>query len=255
MENKNTVTEIDLLDLLRYLFVPKRICIAMAAAVLAVALLAIYNHVTYVPEYKAKSTLYILKQDAEKTLASSSDFSTALNVVNDCAYILKMESVLGEVIEELNLDTSYSALKGKISVNNPNETRVLEVTARALSPDLAVRIADSVCRIGTQKINESVGFMQVHVTEEAQRDSAPCNKPGLKSYVLAGLLVAVVVYAVYFVLYMLDDGIHSDEDVQRYLGLSVLGRIPALEAISRQSRYEYGGYGRSGTRKKRKQTH
>lgn len=84
---------------------------------------------TYVPKYEAKATLYILKQDASKT-AASSDFSTALSVVNDCAYILRMESVLDEVIEELGLNTNYSTLRSRISTSNPEETRILEVRHR-----------------------------------------------------------------------------------------------------------------------------
>lgn len=252
MANNNTISaEIDLVELFRYLFKPKKILIALAAMIVAVAALAGYYHMTYVPKYEAKATLYILKQDAEKTSASSSDFSTALNVVNDCAYILKMESVLDEVIEELGLNTSYRTLRGQISTNNPEETRIIEVRAQALTPDLAVKIADSVCRVGTKRINESMGFKQVHVTEGAQYNPVPCNKPGLKNYALIGLLAIVAVFGIYVVLYLLDDGIHSDDDVQRYLGLSVLGRIPDIDSVNRQSKYMYGVYGQNKKRKKK----
>ena len=251
MANNNTISaEIDLVELFRYLFKPKKILIALAAMIVAVAALAGYYHVTYVPKYEAKATLYILKQDASKT-AASSDFSTALNVVNDCAYILRMESVLDEVIEELGLNTSYGALRSRISTSNPEETRILEVRAQALTPDLAVKIADSVCRIGTQRINDSMGFKQVRIAEEAQYNPIPCNKPGLKNYALIGMLAMVAVFGVYVVLYLLDDGIHSDDDVQRYLGLSVLGRI---NSINRQSKYRYETYGHNNKKNKRNQT-
>lgn len=254
MANNNTISaEIDLVELFRYLFKPKKILIALAAMIVAVAALVGYYHVTYVPKYEAKATLYILKQDASKT-AASSDFSTALNVVNDCAYILRMESVLDEVIEELGLNTSYGALRSRISTSNPEETRILEVRAQALTPDLAVKIADSVCRIGTQRINDSMGFKQVRIAEEAQYNPIPCNKPGLKNYALIGMLAMVAVFGVYVVLYLLDDGIHSDDDVQRYLGLSVLGRIPDLNSINRQSKYRYETYGHNNKKNKRNQT-
>lgn len=254
MANNNTISaEIDLVELFRYLFKPKKILIALAAMIVAVAALAGYYHVTYVPKYEAKATLYILKQDASKT-AASSDFSTALNVVNDCAYILRMESVLDEVIEELGLNTSYGALRSRISTSNPEETRILEVRAQALTPDLAVKIADSVCRIGTQRINDSMGFKQVRIAEEAQYNPIPCNKPGLKNYALIGMLAIVAVGGIYVVLYLLDDGIHSDDDVQRYLGLSVLGRIPDLNSINRQSKYRYETYGHNNKKNKRNRT-
>ena len=65
------------------------------------------------------------------------------------------------------------------------------------------------------------------------------------------MLAMVAVFGVYVVLYLLDDGIHSDDDVQRYLGLSVLGRIPDLDSINRQSKYMYGAYGQNKKRKKK----
>ena len=173
-------------------------------------------------------------------------------MVNDCAYILRMESVLDEVIEELGLNTNYSTLRSRISTSNPEETRILEVRAQALTPDLAVKIADSVCRIGTQRINDSMGFKQVRIAEEAQYNPVPCNKPGLKNYALIGMLAMVAVFGVYVVLYLLDDGIHSDDDVQRYLGLSVLVRIPDLDSINRQSKYRYEAYGYKNKKNKRR---
>ena len=58
-----------------------------------------------------------------------------------------------------------------------------------------------------------------------------------------GMLAAVVVCGIYVVIYLLDDGIHSDDDVQRYLGLSVLGRIPDLNSINTRGKYSYYAYG------------
>ena len=246
-ENKkntnNTSSTIDLLDLLRYLLKPKKILVVVAAAVAAVAILFLYNLVTFVPEYESKSTLYVVKQNSGadgNTTLSASDFSMALDVVNDCTYIIKMETVLDQVIKELNLDTDYETLRRQISTNNPNGTRILEVKATASTPELAEKIAEVISRVGAQKINSSLGFKQVNISEEARITTVPCNKPGLRSYVLAGMLSAVVACGIYVVLYLTDDGIHSDDDVEQYLNLSVLGRIPDFAIVSRQSNYRYG---------------
>ena len=47
---------------------------------------------------------------------------------------------------------------------------------------------------------------------------------------------------IFFVISLLDDGIKSDDDVERYLGLSVLGRIPDTNA-PHSKKYGYYGYG------------
>lgn len=236
----NKSMEIDLIDLLGFL--KKKVLIILAAIVAAVALVFVYNLIFYVPEYQSKATLYILKQNNNEQSVSASDFSTALNVVNDCTYILKMQSVLDEVIDELKLNTDYLKLQKKITTNNPSGTRILEVKAEAATPELAVKIADAVCRIGVERINDSVGFKQVNISEEGKLNTNPSNKPGIKVYALAGMLAAVVVCGIYVVIYLLDDGIHSDDDVQRYLGLSVLGRIPDINSIGKHGKYKYYAY-------------
>ena len=182
----------------------KKVLIILAAIVAAVALVFVYNLISYVPEYQSKATLYILKQNNNEQSVSASDFSTALDVVNDYTYILKMQSVLDEVIDELKLNTDYLKLQKKITTNNPSGTRILEVKAKAATPELAVKIADAVCRIGVEKINYSLGFKQVNISEEGKLNPKPSNKPGIKVYALAGMLAAVVVCGIYVVIYLLD---------------------------------------------------
>lgn len=79
-----------------------------------------------------------------------------------------MQSVLDEVIDELKLNTDYLKLQKKITTNNPSGTRILEVKAEAATPKLAVKIADAVCRIGVERINDSIGFKQVNISEEGK---------------------------------------------------------------------------------------
>ena len=56
-----------------------------------------------------------------------------------------------------------------------------------------------------------------------------------------GMAVALLVYGIYFVRYLLDDKINQPEDVEKYLGVSVLGVIPNSEDSKR--RYtKYGTY-------------
>jgi hypothetical protein len=61
---------------------------------------------------------------------------------------------------------------------------------------------------------------------------------------VAGLLTAVVVFGIYVVVYILDDKIKTADDVEKYLGLTVLGLIPNsnAELDPRSRKYKYGKY-------------
>lgn len=238
MENSQ-INDIDIIELLKIF--RKRIVVIILSAAIAVTAVLTYSLIVYKPEYSSKATMYILKQNDNSQSVSASDFTLALNVVNDCTYILKMQSVLEEAIDELKLDVSYKELKGNITTNNPNGTRILEVTAVADTPELAKSIVDSVCLKGADKIADSMGFTQVNVSEFGNINTEPCNKVGIKVYAIAAAVAVVLTYAVFVVIYIFDDSINSNEDVQRYLGLSVLGMIPDYNCSSKK-KYKYNKY-------------
>ena len=97
----------------------------------------------FTPEYESTATLYILKRENESTYNyTNSDFSLALDVVNDCTYILKSHAVLDEVMASLDLNMSYRDLYESIETNNPSDTRILEVTVTTNSASLSKEIAD-----------------------------------------------------------------------------------------------------------------
>lgn len=230
-----------------------RLWIMILAALVVTGGILLFNRLTFVPAYSSTATLYILRQDnAGSTRNSDSDFSLALKVVNDCDYLLKSHSVLDEVIRELNLDTDYKTLSKCVSISNPENTRILEVTVESNSPENAKQIVDAICKIGQEQITEAMGFQQVNLYEYGTLNNKPCNIMSITTYMLIGMITAILVYSVFLVIFLLDDRIRTEEDIERYLGLSVLGDIPnANDKRNNQYGY-YKAYGAQGKKKPEK---
>lgn len=238
--NENTsVRIVTLKDLWAILI--QRIWVIVLAAFVATGGTLLVNQLTFVPVYASTATLYILRQDSGTVSGSSSDsdFSLALKVVNDCDYLLKSHSVLDDVIRELHLTTEYEDLSKSVSTSNPENTRILEVTVESDSPESAKRIVDTLCEIGQEKITEAMGFQQVNLYEYGTLNDQPCNKTGVTTYLLVALIAAILAYSVFLIVFLLDDRIHTEEEIERYLGLSILGSIP--NANSKKDR-QYGYY-------------
>ena len=240
MENKTNTRIVTLKDLWDILI--QRIWIIGLAAVISMVSFFVVDRIAFDPKYASTATMYILRQASENTSAGdlSSDFSLALKVVNDCTYLLKSHTVLDEVGAELQME--YEDLYDSISTKNPQDTRILEVTVKADTPELAKAIVDRVCQVGANSINQAMGFDQVNLYELGTTSDEPCNKTGLLVFLLVGAGVAVLTYAVFLLLFLLDDSIRTEEDIERYLGLSILGDIPDAD-MPQNKRYGYGGYG------------
>lgn len=238
MEKKNTMRVITLEDL--WTVFANHILPIVLAAVLCVGLLFAYSTFVVTPKYSSTSTLYILRQERSNDYVyTQSDFALALNVVNDCAYMVKSHEVLDKVIDKLDLDMSYKALCNSISITNPDNTRILEIRVENEDAQQAKEIVDAICSTAANRINKTMGVDQVNVYSKGTVGIAPSNSTGISKYVLTAVIAAFAVYAIYLVALMLDDKIKTEEDVQKYLGLSVLGMIPN----SKDSKYKSKKYG------------
>lgn len=222
--NARAITLKDLWDL----FIQRIVVIVLAAAIAAGGFLAL-DVVFYDPEYSSTATMYILRRGSGENTSSgeaANELTLALRLVYDCNYFLKSRTVLGTVIEDLGLDMSYSQLYSRISTANPTNTRILEITVRGDSPEQAKAIVDKICDIGPAKIEEAMGFSQVNLYEYGNLPAAPSNRLNILKYMVVGAAAAVAVYAVFLLMFILDDRIRTDEDVEMILGLSVLAEIP-----------------------------
>ena len=233
---KRTYTLIDLWKIfVRWLWA------IILAAVVVVAGMIFFVHMTFRPVYSSVATLYVLRQENSLNESNIEDFSLALNVVNDCTYLLKSHAVLDEVIEQLSLKTPYEQLSRTITTSNPVNTRILEVRVAASSPEEAKRIVDCVCQVGSQKIQEAMGFKQLNLYEYGTLEQEPSNRVSRTTYFLAGLFAAVFTY-LFFVIYSLfDTSLRTDEEIEELLGVSIIGDIPNAEAHKDK---HYGYYGK-----------
>ena len=68
----------------------------------------------------------------------------------------------------------------------------------------------------------------------------PSNPISVLKILLGAFVAAVLVYGIYFIRFILDDKINAPEDVEKYVGLNVLGAIPNKNQLNR--RHEKYGY-------------
>ena len=115
------------------------------------------------------------------------------------------------------------------SVSTPTDTRILTIAVSDTDPMLAKKIADAVREASKTQIQSVMGIETVNTVEESNLPENPVS-PNTKMNVLMGFVLGLILsIAVVIIRFMLDDTIKVQEDVEKYLGLSVLGMIPELE--------------------------
>lgn len=243
MNENNNLRTITLKELWNILTSRIVIIVLVGAVVLVCGL--IVGKITYKPKYESTAELYIIRENENVTTSSGeayNEFTLALKVANDCTYLLKSRTVAEQVIDDLRLDMTYGELLEMVSVTNPTNTRILEVTVTADTPETAKLIVDRLCEVGKQHIAQAMGFEQVNLYEYGALVNKPANSVNKMIYLALAVATAAVVYLVFVIAFLLDDRIRSQEDVKRMMGLSILGEIPNINSGGK--RYGYGKYGK-----------
>ena len=87
------------------------------------------------------------------------------------------------------------------------------------------------------QIKEIMDVDAVNVVYAAEVPSGPSSPSVMKNTMIAAILGLVAVVGVYVVIFLLDDTIRTEEDVERYLGLSTVGVIPLSNELNVMSKY------------------
>lgn len=222
--------EIDLLDLFRVLRA-RLFSITMTGVILA-AVFGLGTMFLIEPQYQSTSKLYIVSQSS--TITSLTDLQTGAQLTQDYMVLVQSRPVLEKVIDNLGLDLGYEELLSLITLNNPTDTRILEVTVTTADPYMAKEIVDEISGVSASRIAAIMNVDEPTIAEYGHLESSP-SSPSLKKNILIGGAIGIFLSAaVGILMYLLNDTIRTEEDVEKYLGLNTLALIPVEEGAMEQ---------------------
>lgn len=236
MEQQNDEFAIDLLEL--FYVLRKRIVIIILTAVIFAAGAVAYTHYLITPMYASSSSIYVLTSSTMNL--NYSDFMVGTSLTSDYMQMVKSYTVLDTVIDNLGMEEELTVeeLDGMISVSNPTDTRMLNITARYNDPMIAKEIVDELATVSVERIAEIMAVEQPNIYEYGQVSENPVSPNMKKNALIAGLIGALLAAAVFIVLYLKDDSICTPEDIERYLKLNTLAAIPMESGSIEQIRID-----------------
>lgn len=225
--------EIDLMALLHYL--KKRIFFLLAVFLVVGLVSFVINQYFTTPQYTATTRVFILNRSNESTLISS-DFTMSNYMINDYKVLITGRNVTDKVVEQLGLDMSSSALAGKISVSMEDNTRILQINATDTDPQRAADIANCVREVASTQIKEIMDVDAINLVYAAVAPRTASSPNVRMNTLVAALIGLAIATGVLTVIFVMDDTIRTEEDVERYLGLGTLGVIPMSDDLAADKR-------------------
>ncbi|SHI81757.1 YveK family protein [Parasporobacterium paucivorans] len=221
---KDDEIEIDLRELFGLLY--RKIWIIIIAGVACVLIAFLISNFALTPTYESTTKIYILNKQESGTAITYNDLQTGSQLTQDYMELIVSRPVMEQVIAELDLDMSVEELAAIISVTNPTNTRIMNITVEYTDPYKTKEIADYVRNAASGQIMKVMSIDQVNLVEEAFVPTASASPNTRRNMAIGGIAGILLACAVIFLRYFLDDTIKSSDDIEKYLGLSVLGIIP-----------------------------
>lgn len=215
--------EIDLLDL-AYVLLDKIHYIILCLLAGAVLLNA-FSFFCIRPTYQATAKMYVVSASND-SVVDLTDLNIGTSLTSDYEQLMLSYPVLDQVIDELNLDMETEELAQMVTLENPQDTRILNVTATSTDPVEAMNIANKLTEVSVEYLPETMSTNPPNIAQQAQLPDEKAA-PSYAKYTLIGALLGAILYCAYLtVRYLLDDTIRTSEDMEKYFGVVPLTSIP-----------------------------
>ncbi len=232
-ESKNI--EINVLQILSVLL--GKLWILILAGLVAAVAAYFYTDNFVTPTYRSTARVYILNR--QNSLATSiNDLNSAVSMKEDFRILIRSNEVYRQVLKTAGKDDEYiqkfyRSLGNKLSLDN-NTSRFVDITITDKDPVEAKILADAFANVSRVIAKEIMGVEDVTVAEYGEIPTSP-SSPDLQSNVIVAALAGIVISAlIIVVLHVVNDSITSEEDLEKALGVCVLGSIPDVSTLRRK---------------------
>ncbi len=233
--------EIDLKDLVLELLAHWKAIISVMVLTGAVGFLVSVFLIT--PKYQSTAALFVLSKST--SITSIADIQTGTSLTNDYMVAVKGRPVLEQVIANLGLTEDYRTLSEHVSLNNPTNSRILQITVTDTNPLRAKAIADEIAKVGSAFIAEKMDQDPPTTIQYGYADGKPVSPSIVKNTGVGAIAGGFFVAAIIVIGYLFNDTISTPEDIEKKLGMNILGTLPLEDS-------EYDGERRNKRRKKAK---
>lgn len=227
----------------------RKIWIILAAFVLGTGAAGAYSYFLITPQYTSEASIYVLSK--ETTLTSLADLQMGTQLTQDYKVLIGSRPVMQEVIDTLNLELNYKQLAAKMTIENPKDTRILNLSVTDPNPYVAKELVDAIANAASDYIGEIMEMIPPKLIEDGVVSNVKASPNVKKNAALGGLAAMMLVCGIITLTVIMNDTIQSEEDVQRYLELPVLAVVPERKD-EKGSREKKSSLGTRGHKRRKK---
>lgn len=214
---------IDLKDLFDYY--KSKLGVVILFVVLVGILGCLYGLFIQKPMYKSSTSIVLISEAKDNSQLTYNDVSVNQNLVSTYSEIVKSKRVLGQVINNLNLNYTYGALSNNIEVSSVTGTQIIKITVTDENSKTAMKVANEIGKVFAKEIPKLYNISNVNILDTAEQPSSAYNVNITKQSAISLLAGLVLGLGVVFVMYYFDRSVKNTSQIEDKLKLPVLATV------------------------------
>lgn len=217
---------IDLKELL--LILRKRVWVIILITIMFTTASGLVSYYLLEPEYQTFTTLMIGRPQEYKEKIQYDDVLLNQKLVSTYGEIAKSRTVAKELMTNLGLSFTYEELDKKIDVTLVNDTEIIKILVKDKDGEAAARIANEIANVFIKHVARIMNIENIQVIDKAEVPLKPDKpKPIINMMITSVLAIMLSIFSV-FVHEYFDNTIKTSADVEKNLGLPVIGIVPKM---------------------------
>lgn len=230
-------TEIDLIDLAWALL--DKIHYIVLCFLIGAVIMNAYSYFLVRPTYKSTAKMYVVSA-SKNSVVDLDALNIGTSLTADYEQLMLSYPVLEQVINKLNLDMDSDTLAKMITLENPTDTRILNINVVSTDPKSARDIANTLMDVSVDYLPKTMSTNAPNVAQKAKLADYK-DGPSYTKYTMIGALAGAFLYCMYLVVkYLMDDTIHTADDMEKYFDIVPLAVIPDVEELASEKQQKKG---------------
>ncbi|MCT2347650.1 Wzz/FepE/Etk N-terminal domain-containing protein [Niallia taxi] len=209
----------------------KRLLLIITVTLIAMIVSGVVSYFILTPEYKSSTQILVNQAKEDQTVYNYNEVQTNVQLINTYSVIIKSAGILNNVKKELGLDISVSELNSKISVESTQNSQIMTVSVIDPDPLVALEIANKTAEVFEKEVKDLMQVDNVNILPLAddQENQSPVSPNPPLNIAIAMVVGIILGVGLAFLLEYLDNTVKSEQDIEKLLGLPVLGAITQID--------------------------
>lgn len=212
--------------------IKKRWIMIVAITLTATIISGVLSFFVIDPVYETGTKVFIGKEENDDAAYNSGDIQMYQQLLQTYAQAIQTKDLVNRAISGLSYDElEASGVVNSLTVTPISSTQILEIKYQSKNPEEAKDVLKSVTDEFIVTAKELVPNGNVRVIEEVELPEEPVSPNKVMNIAIAFLLGLMVSVGLVFLLEYLDNTYKNKDQLEKDLGIPVLGAIPDVDMV------------------------